>query len=491
MSTPSAEPLVAGVDSSTQSTKVELRTLTGGRLMATGRAPHPVMSGPRSEQDPQVWWTALVDALGQVGDHLDRVVAVAVAAQQHGLVVVDTSGEVIRPAKLWNDTESAPQARRLREALDDETWARSCGSVPVPSFSVTKLAWLVDNEPGAAHRVARVMLPHDWLTWRLTGRHVTDRGDASGTGWWDPVSGGYRPDLLALVGGRGDWVEAMPRVLEPGEPAGVVTAAAAGATGLSEGTVVGPGTGDNMAAALGLGLGPGDVVVSLGTSGTVYAVSPTPVSDHRGLVAGFASADGVWLPLVCTLNATRVTDTAAAWLGLDRAAMERMALEAPPGSGGVVLVPYLEGERTPDLPGARGWWSGLTTSTGPAELSRSAFEGVVCGLLAGMDALVDVGVHVSGRMFLIGGGARSEAYRRITADLAGRELVVPEDDETVATGACVQAAAVHLGLDSVGSPPGWELGAGPVVRPAPDGEGRRVRAAYRRVAGLVAGVEPF
>ncbi len=486
MSRPSADSLVAGVDSSTQSTKVELRTLNGGRLVATGRASHPPAVGPRSEQDPAAWWDALVAALGQVHDHLDRVVAVSVAAQQHGLVVLDADDEVIRPAKLWNDTESAPQAVRLRETLDDESWARSCGLVPVPSFSITKLAWLVDNEPAAAGRVARVMLPHDWLTWKLTGRHITDRGDASGTGWWDPTSGRYRPDLLQLVGGRSDWTGAMPRVLGPTEAAGTVTAAASGDTGLPEGTVVGPGSGDNMAAALGLGLRPGDVAVSLGTSGTVYAVSSAPVADPRGLVAGFASASGTWLPLVCTLNATGVTDTVAGWLGLDRPAMEQAALSAPAGSGGVVLVPYLNGERTPDLPRATGWWTGLTTSTGPAELSRSAHEGVVCGLLAGVDALVDVGVDVSGRMFLIGGGARSSAFRRITADLADREVIVPVDGETVATGACVQAAAVFTGADSSRSLPDWELGAGPVVSPAGDGSARRVRSAYDRAAGLVA-----
>ncbi len=489
MSSPSAEALVAGVDSSTQSTKVEIRTLTGGRLVATARAPHPPAVGPRSEQEPTAWWAALLEALGEVREYLDRVVAVSVAAQQHGLVVLDASGEVIRPAKLWNDTESAPQALRLRKALDDETWARSCGSVPVPSFSVTKLAWLVDNEPRAARRVARVMLPHDWLTWKLTGRHVTDRGDASGTGWWDPTTGSYRPDLLELVGGRTDWGESLPEVLGPREPAGTVTPLAAEATGLPAGIVVGAGTGDNMAAALGLGLTPGDVVMSLGTSGTVYSLSSRPVNDPRGLVAGFASADGAWLPLVCTLNATRVTDTVARWLGLDRAEMEQAALSAPGGSGGVVLVPYLDGERTPDLPSAKGWWTGLTTSTGRAELSRSAFEGVVCGLLGGLDALTEVGVDVSGRMFLIGGGARSGAYRRITAELADREIVVPDDDETVATGACVQAAAVQRGVDSAELSKEWNLGSGPVTRPVGDGAAEAVRTAYYRAAGLVARTE--
>ncbi|RMH81971.1 MAG: xylulose kinase, partial [Actinomyces sp.] len=311
-----ARTLVAGVDSSTQSTKIEIREVDTGAVVARGRAPHPAVSPPAAEQDPGAWWAALVAACAAAGPALSEVAAVSVAGQQHGLVVLDGQGRVLRPAKLWNDTTSSFEAAELVGRLGAEGWARACGLVPVASFTVTKLAWLVRHEPDLAARVARVMLPHDWLTWRLTGAHVTDRGDASGTGWWDPRTGRYREDLLDLVGGRSGagWVAALPRVLDPVASAGVVTAEAAAATGLPAGIPVGPGTGDNMAAALGLGLGPGDLAVSLGTSGTVYAVATEPVVDPSGLVAGFADAAGGFLPLVCTLNATRVTDTVAAWL---------------------------------------------------------------------------------------------------------------------------------------------------------------------------------
>jgi xylulokinase len=455
-------PLVAGVDSSTQSTKVELRDLETGGVVASGRAAHPATEPPRSEQDPQAWWEALVEVFAALGDLRRDVVAVSVAGQQHGLVVLDEHGRPLRPAKLWNDTESAPQAQRLVDALGAEAWAAACGSVPVASFTVTKLAWLVETQPELVTRIGRVMLPHDYLTHRLTGEVVTDRGDASGGGWYDRDLGTYRDDLLALVAGRDDWASLLPTVVGPDEPAGPLTADAATALGLPEGIVVGPGTGDNMAAALGLGLRPGDVAMSLGTSGTVYAVSPTPTSDATGAVAGFCDAAGGYLPLVCTLNATKVTDTVAGWLGADRDRFAQLALEAPSGADGVVLTPYFDGERTPNLPDATGTFAGLRNSTTPADLARAAHEGVVRGLLHGLEALADAGASVGGTLHLIGGGAQSPAYRAVVADLHGAAIRVPHDDETVAAGACVQAARVVGGSEATEA---WSLGDGLEVNP--------------------------
>jgi xylulokinase len=439
-------PLVLGVDSSTQSTKIELRDADDGRLVAAGRAPHPPPLGaaPRSEQDPAAWWAALCEACASL-PHAP-VAAISIAAQQMGLVGLDASWRVVRPAKLWNDTESAPQARRLVEALGAAAWARACGSVPVASFTITKLAWLAEREPSSWARLARVCVPHDWLTWRLSGRHVTDRGDASGTGWWSPTENRYRADLLSLVDAARDWRDALPEVLGPRDAAGVVAPVAArelGAAGTAlSNAIVAAGTGDNMAAALGAGLGPGDVAISLGTSGTVYAVSDDPVADATGSVGGFADATGRYLPLACTLNATKVTDTFARLLSLGRDAFEAAALEVPAGAGGVALVPYLDGERTPDRPGATGTLTGLRSDTSPGQIARAAYEGVVCGLLEAIDALTAAGVDTSGRLVLVGGGARSPAYRRIVADLAGRPVTVPRDEELVAKGACIQAAAV-------------------------------------------------
>jgi len=458
-------PLVAGIDSSTQSTKVEVRDFESGELVATGRAPHPATTPPCSEQDPKAWWEALLTAFGQVGPLVKDIAAVSVAGQQHGLVVLDSDHQPLRDAKLWNDTESAQQAERLTNQIGADAWAAACGSVPVASFTVTKLAWLVQHHSALVPSIAKVLLPHDYLNFCLTGEFSTDRGDASGTGWFDGGANRYRDDLLALVGGRDDWPDLLPPVCGPVEPAGAITAAAAEATGLPQGIAVGPGTGDNMAAALGLGLTPGDVVISIGTSGVAYAASTTPTMDPTGQVAGFSDATGGFLPLVCTLNATKVTDTVARWLGLDQETFAAAALTSCSGANGVRLTPYFDGERTPNQPDATGTFEGLRNTSTREDLARAAHEGVVSGLLHGVTMLGAVGADVSGRRYLIGGGAKSEAYRQVVADLANSVAVVPESDEVVATGACVQAAAVlgqEFGLTSLA----WRLGAGVEVAPS-------------------------
>ncbi|WP_448608234.1 xylulokinase [Geodermatophilus sp. URMC 60] len=453
-------PLVAGVDSSTQSCKVVVRDAESGRLVREGRAPHP----DGTEVDPAAWRTALRAAIAEAGG-LGDVAAVAVGGQQHGMVCLDEDGAVVRPALLWNDTRSAAAAADLVAELGGpeaggRAWADAVGLVPVASFTVTKLRWLAQSEPGNAARTAAVCLPHDWLTWELAGRRaggsaggrqgldalVTDRGDASGTGYWSPITGDYRLDLLERAFGR---TPVVPRVLDPAEPAGTV---ASGALTGDGGAVLGPGTGDNAAAALGLNAEPGDVVVSIGTSGVVSTVSTTPMTDPTGTVAGFADATGHFLPLVTTLNAARVLDATARLLGVDHAELSRLALSAPAGAGGLVLVPYLEGERTPNRPYATGSLHGLTLSTGdPAHVARAAVEGLLCGLADGLAAVAAGGTPVR-RVFLIGGGARSEAIRRIAPAVLGVPVLVPPPGEYVADGAARQAAWVLAGGDT---PPVW------------------------------------
>ncbi len=366
--------LVAGVDSSTQSCKVLVCDAETGVVVREGRAPHP----DGTEVDPERWWTALGDA--SAGGLLEEVAAISVAGQQHGLVALDGDGAPLRPALLWNDTRSAGAAEDLRNELGGPRgWAKAVGSVPVASFTITKWRWMCDQEPDLADRVDRVLLPHDWLTWRLTGAAVTDRGDASGTGWWGHDA--YRTDLLALAG-RGR-TPSLPTVLGPAEAAGTSP----------KGALVGPGTGDNMAAALGLGVEAGEVVVSMGTSGTVFAVATEPTADDTGAVAGFADATGRWLPLVCTLNCARVLDATAALLGVSAEALDSLAASAPPGAGGLTLLPYLDGERTPNLPSATGTLAGITrTNLTPENIARAAVEGVVCGLADALDALRASGV---------------------------------------------------------------------------------------------------
>ena len=457
-------PLVAGVDSSTSACKVEVRDADTGALVASGRADHPPTTPPRSEQHPEAWWAAFEAAAAHAGlDGAHRPAAIAVAGQQHGLVVLDADGGVLRPAKLWNDTESADDAAALVEALGADAWAAACGSVPVASFTITKLRWLRRTDPDAFARVARVLLPHDWLTHRLTGRLTTDRGDASGTGWWSPAEERYRPDLLALVDDSRSWVDVLPEVLGPAEAAGDWA-----------GVLVAPGTGDNMAAALGLGLEPGDLALSLGTSGTGFTVAHEPTADPTGAVCGFADATGRYLPLVCTLNATKVTDAIARLLGVDLEGLDRLALDAPPGAGGTVLVPHFDGERTPDRPGATGAVIGLRSDVSPERLARAAVEGVVCNLLAAADHLPPT----AGSVVLVGGGAQSQAYRQITADLLGRPVVVSDHHELVALGAAVQAAATLAGTHPRDVADAWSLGGGTVVEPDDHSAAAEVRAAY-------------
>lgn len=471
-------PVVAGVDSSTQSTKVEVRDADTGVLLASGRGAHPPTTPPVSEQEPNAWWAALVEAFSQIDPQLRRdIAAVSVAGQQHGLVVVDPRGAVIRPAKLWNDTTSAGQADALTEQLGAVGWANRCGLVPVASFTITKLKWLADNEPDNMAKVAQIMLPHDWVTWRLTGEHVTDRGDASGTGWWSGRVG-YRTDLLDLAVGAGDeWLDRLPRVLEPNETAGRVRPDVAGELGLESTTLVGPGTGDNMGAALGLGLRPGDVALSLGTSGTAFAVSPEPVADASGSVAGFADASGRYLPLVATLNATKVTDTVASWLGTDAAGLAELAL-ANPACVEPVLLPWFDGERTPNLPTATGVFTQLRNDATREQIARAVHQGVVFGLLAGIDAISAAGVELGDRLHLVGGGARSGAYRQVVADLWGHPVLAHSDAELVATGACVQAAAVanETTVDHIiGS---WALGGADTVEPTAGVDVAAIREAW-------------
>jgi xylulokinase len=456
--------LVAGVDCSTQSTKVVVVDAASGAVVRAAHAPHP----DGTEVHPAAWehaWTAAT-----AGGLLDGVAALSVAGQQHGMVVLDGAREVVRPALLWNDLRSARAARALTDELGGaQAWADAVGLVPVASFTVTKLRWLAEHEPDRAARAHAVVLPHDWLTSRLLGPRgplVTDRGDASGTGYWSPAEGRYREDLLVRAFGRDLEV---PRVLAADEPAGTTT----------DGVLVAAGTGDNMGAALGLGAVEGDVVVSVGTSGTAFAVHDAPVADATGAVAGFADATGRFLPLVATLNAARVLGATATMLGTDLPGLDALALAAPPGASGVVLLPYLDGERTPDLPDATGSLHRLTRAAmTPENVARAAVEGMLCGLADAVDALVAQGVSPR-RVQLVGGGARSAAVRAVLPSLVGLPVVVPPPVEQVALGAARQAAWVLTG-----SLPEWPLEAA-VHEPEDDVCG--VRAAYAAVREEVTG----
>ena len=403
--------LVAGIDSSTQSCKVAVLDSGTGALVRSGKAAHP----DGTEIDPSLWWEALLEAVADAGG-LEGVSALSVAGQQHGMVLLDASGNVLRPALLWNDTRSAPAANDLVAELGAAELAARCGSVPVASFTITKLRWVRDNEPGIARRVAAVALPHDWLAWRLRGygpaghgplgpdleELTTDRSDASGTGYWSPRLEDYDVELFGHAFGRAARVASpgrfrqddghviLPRVAGPAETTGTIHPTHAGGF---DGIRLGAGAGDNAAGALGLGAMSGDVVVSLGTSGTVYAVTDSPGADDTGTVAGFADASGAYLPISVTLNAARVLGTTASLLGIDLERFSELALAAEPGSDGVVLVPYFEGERTPNLPDATASFHGLSlASTTRENVARAAVEGMLCSLAVGLDAILRQGV---------------------------------------------------------------------------------------------------
>jgi xylulokinase len=431
--------LVAGVDCSTQSTKVVVVDADTGQRAGQGQASHAVSGteGAR-ETHPDVWWEALRTALAETG-LASEIAAISVAGQQHGLVCLDAAGKPLRPAMLWNDTRSAPDAACLVEALGGgKAWAEKIGLVPVASFTASKWAWVRRVEPGVAARTAAIRLPHDYLTERLCGVGATDRGDASGTAWWSTATEAYAPEVLSLPEIALD-SKLLPRVLGPAEAAGTVGATAAKATGLRPGIVVGPGTGDNAGAALGLGLRPGTPVLSLGTSGTVYLVSKVRAADPTGSVAGFADASGRFLPLAATLNCTLAVDRVAAWLGLDR--------EAVTPSGGVVSLPYFDGERTPNLPEAAGAIFGLRHETKPGAILMAAYEGAVVSLLDALETIdrCSSGVDPSAPLVLIGGGARGKTWQSVAQRLSGRAISVPEATELVALGAAVQSAAVLRG----------------------------------------------
>ena len=436
--------LVAGVDSSTQSVKIVVCDLETGAVVRTGRAAHP----DGTEVSASAWLAAYQEATGVqegTGDPalLDGVEALAVGGQQHGMVTLDENGELVRDALLWNDNRSARDAADLISELGGPTvWADAVGSVPVASMTVSKIRWLARAEPDNAARTAAVVLPHDWLSWQIGGRSfapTTDRGDASGTCYFDATSNRYRDDLVQLAVGHD--LE-LPRVADPSEVIGYTPA----------GIAIAPGTGDNMAGALGLGVAAGAAVVSVGTSGTAFTKSYQQTHEPTGTVAGFADATGEFLPLVCTLNGARNLVATSQVLGVTLAELSELALSAQPGSQGVTFVPYLEGERTPPLPDARGQLVGLTLANlTPANIARATIEGVLWSLAYGVEVLREQTGEISS-ITLTGGASQSEAVRQIAPAVFGLPVMVTDTFESVAVGAARQAAWALTG-----TLPGWQV----------------------------------
>lgn len=441
-----ARPYVAGVDTSTQSCKVVIVDPTTHAVIREGKASHP----DGTEVDPQYWWDAFLTAVTNAGG-LDDVAALSVGGQQHGMVCLDSDGNVIRPALLWNDTRSGEAADQLISELGkgDEragaaAWADYTGSVPVASLTVTKLRWLADHEPENAAKIAAICLPHDWLTWKIRGTGdladlVTDRSDASGTGYMSRRAPEYLVDLLGLalrIPEDAARSIVLPRIAEPWEAVG---------TGSSElgwdHIVLGPGCGDNAGAALGLDLAPGEAMLSLGTSGVAAVVSPESVCDPSGLVTGFSDASGNWLPLACTLNASRIIDAMARIINADYREYDELALSVP-DAGGLTLLPYFDGERTPNLPDATASVSGMTlVNSDRAHFARAGVEGLLTLMRGALDAVRALGVTIH-TVYLVGGGAKSTAVQALAGSLLDAQVELPPAAEYVALGAARQASHI-------------------------------------------------
>ncbi|QIP86614.1 sugar kinase [Streptomyces sp. Tu 2975] len=463
--------IVAGLDSSSGFTRIVVCDADTGAVLRQGYAPHPV-EPKATDIDPQAWLLSLGEAA--TGGLLEGVQAIGVSAQQHGLITLDAQGAPVRPALLGNDKRAQAAAADLIDALGGrQAWAEAVGSVPQAGQPVAKLRWLARAEPDAARRVAAVMQPHDWLVWQLLGRparRTTDRGGASGTGYWSAGTGAYRSDLVELALGQPC---ALPEVLGPAEAAGTTP----------EGLLISAGTGETMAAAFGLGVAVGDAVVSLGASGSVMAVHHEALPDPSGTITSFADATGMHLPVVHTLNAVRALRGSAELLGVaDLSELSALAMKSTPGSSGLVLLPYLEGERTPQLPHTAGTLTGLRReSMKPEHLARASFEGMLCSLADAMDVLRRRGVEVR-RVFLLGAAAELPAVQALAPAIFGAQVVVPQPADYAALGAARQAAwalGVAQGTLSPQVPPTWQGAAAQVFEPGEElAVGQAVRQQY-------------
>jgi xylulokinase len=438
--------LVAGVDSSTQSCKVELRNLESGELIGISSAPHPPTFPPKSEQNPQAWWLAFVYAFEKVCQdarvNKEEIVGIAVAAQCHGLVSLDSENCPVRPAKLWNDTESANQSSDLVKEYSNEYWINTIGSTLVPSFTITKLAWLKANEPENFAKAKFFCLPQDYLTLCLSGHLVTDRAGATCTGYYSIKNKCWDFSVLKTLDSKREWESCLPKVLEPEKPAGLISRDAANALGLSADVIVGAGTGDQMASSLGLGVEVGDYVFAIGTSAVVFTIANNAIRDMGGLVNGIADASGHYMPVMVNLNGTKITDWAKSFLGCSHDDLADMALSIDSAKNPLSLSAYFDGERTPNLPFATGTLGGITHQTTREHFARTSFDGVLIPLINNFNYLSKlVGIEAE-RIILTGGAARNKAYGQLLADMVGREIFILDVDESSARGACVQAAAV-------------------------------------------------
>jgi xylulokinase len=437
--------LFIGIDSGTQSTKAVVLDLDQNKVVAEARASHQLIAGlplGHMEQYPRDWTAALDAVIGEVIARIDRtrVRGIGVSGQQHGFVPLDENGDVIRPAKLWCDTSTVSECALLTQRLGGAKAAiRKAGLLFLPGFTAPKILWLKRHEPQNYRRLRHVLLPHDYLNFYLTGNYFMEYGDASGTALMDVRRRVWSKAVIGAIDKNlADW---LPPLSDSNRPAGLLRADLAAKYDLSPDVVVSAGGGDNMMGAIGTGnVVPGVVTASFGTSGTIYAFSKKPVVDPEGEIAAFCSSTGGWMPLLCTMNVTTVTEQVRALFGQDHAALNAAVAAAPAGAGGLVLLPYLAGERTPNVPEGSGVLLGLTNQTFNAgSIARAAMEGATMGMNYGLRRLAGLGVKAR-EIRVTGGGAKSPVWRQIMADVFGVPVVAMVEDEGAALGGALQAA---------------------------------------------------
>ncbi|HTX66850.1 MAG TPA: xylulokinase [Opitutaceae bacterium] len=444
--------LFIGIDSGTQSTKAVVLDLEQRKVVAEARAPHQLISGlpvGHMEQHPQDWTAALDTVILAVLAQVDRtrVRALGVSGQQHGFVPLDGDGAVIRPAKLWCDTSTAAECELLTKKLGGlKAVIRRAGLPFLPGYTAPKILWLKRHEPQHFRRLRHVLLPHDYLNFHLTGAYFMEYGDASGSGLMDVRRRTWSREAMAAIDRNlADW---LPALSDSHLPAGMLRPDLAAKYGLSQDVVISAGGGDNMMGAIGTGnVVPGVITASFGTSGTIYACAKKPVVDPQGEIAAFCSSTGTWLPLLCTMNVTTVTEQMRALFEWDHSLLDAGAAQAPAGADGLLLLPYLEGERTPNVPAGSGVILGLNRTTfRPSHLARAAMEGVTMGMNYGLRRLAALGVKAK-EIRLTGGGAKSPVWRQLMADIFGVPVVAMVEDEGAALGAALQAAWCAARLD--------------------------------------------
>ena len=440
-----------GIDCGTQGTKALLLDADSGRVLGQGSASHELISGPngRREQDTEQWTSAFekatAAALAEAGVDGSQVLGIGVSGQQHGLVTLDADGQVLRPAKLWCDTESANENQRLLDWLGGERGSlERLGVVIAPGYTVSKLLWMKEQHPQLFERIAHILLPHDYLNYWLTGRCCSEYGDASGTGYFNVRTREWDCAILRHIDPGGRLEAALPELIESDQPVGRLRPALAKRLGLNPQAIVSSGGGDNMMGAIGTGnIRPGAITMSLGTSGTLYAYADQPRISAQPSVATFCSSSGGWLPLICTMNLTNANGAIRDLLQLDLEAFNALAAEAPIGAEGVTMLPFLNGERVPALPQATASLHGLTADNlTRANLCRAVIEGVTFGLRYGLDLLRESGIR-SQRIQLIGGGAKSPMWRQMVADMMATPVVCTRHSEAAALGGAIQAAWCH------------------------------------------------